>query len=52
MPVHTLVRQLRRAAEQKSETIDIQGFDVLLELQPERGLCLNRIEELQDLLDL
>ena len=40
--------QVRRAAAKSSDTIDANGFDMLLEMQEERGLRAERILELQD----
>ena len=47
-----VAHQVRRTAESSGEAIDSQGFDLLLELEEERGLSTERILELQKQLGL
>ena len=44
--------QVRRVAQKNAESVDITGFDILLELKEERCLDVERIMELQDELNL
>ena len=50
--VAMVAHQARRAAARNQEIIDQKGFDILLEMQEERGLSAERIDNLQDELNL
>jgi hypothetical protein len=52
IPIDIVALQVRRVAQKNAESVDITGFDVLLELKEERCLDVERIVELQNELNL